>query len=129
MKKFFQRYINIKKIFKVDYWSVGILCYEFLVGNPPFETKTQQDTYQRIVKVQYSFPSFMSPGARDLISKANSLLCNFSRKHFFFSFLSRTQCDAWILKELWNIHGFWNIVQQQPERIANIRKKIVSDNI
>uniref|UniRef100_A0A914I6F8 Aurora kinase n=1 Tax=Globodera rostochiensis TaxID=31243 RepID=A0A914I6F8_GLORO len=54
---------------KVDYWSVGVLCYEFLVGKPPFETKTQQDTYTRIMKVQYSFPSFMSPGARDVISK------------------------------------------------------------
>uniref|UniRef100_A0A183BSD6 Aurora kinase n=1 Tax=Globodera pallida TaxID=36090 RepID=A0A183BSD6_GLOPA len=54
---------------KVDYWSVGVLCYEFLVGKPPFETKTQQDTYTRIMKVQYSFPSFMSAGARDVISK------------------------------------------------------------
>ncbi|KAL3124087.1 hypothetical protein niasHT_004676 [Heterodera trifolii] len=54
---------------KVDYWSVGVLCYEFLVGRPPFETKTQEETYTRIMKVQYSFPSFMSPDARDLISK------------------------------------------------------------
>lgn len=54
---------------KVDYWSVGVLCYEFLVGRPPFETKTQEDTYSRIVKVQYLFPSFMSQGSKDLISK------------------------------------------------------------
>ena len=65
---------NINKTiysFKVDYWSVGVLCYEFLVGKPPFETKNQQDTYTRITKVQYSFPSYMSKGAKDLIAKVN----------------------------------------------------------
>ena len=48
---------------------MGVLCYEFLVGKPPFETKNQQDTYTRITKVQYSFPSYMSKGAKDLIAK------------------------------------------------------------
>ena len=27
---------------KVDLWSVGVLCYEFLVGRPPFETETPE---------------------------------------------------------------------------------------
>ncbi len=30
----------------VDLWSLGILCYEFLVGKPPFETETHQETYR-----------------------------------------------------------------------------------
>jgi len=71
MRRFTRQFISIKTIysFKVDYWSVGVLCYEFLVGKPPFETKNQQDTYTRITKVQYSFPSYMSKGAKDLIAK------------------------------------------------------------
>lgn len=24
---------------KVDYWALGVLTYEFLVGNPPFEDR------------------------------------------------------------------------------------------
>ena len=53
----------------VDIWSLGVLCYEFLVGNPPFETSNNTGTYRRICKVDVQFPRDMSPGAIDLISK------------------------------------------------------------
>ncbi|XP_072014211.1 aurora kinase-like [Amphiura filiformis] len=54
---------------KVDLWSLGVLCYEFLVGKPPFESEGHSETYKRIMKVNYTFPSYVSAGARDLISK------------------------------------------------------------
>lgn len=36
---------------KVDLWCIGVLCYECLVGNPPFETANHAETYKRISKV------------------------------------------------------------------------------
>ncbi|XP_072489587.1 aurora kinase A isoform X2 [Notamacropus eugenii] len=54
---------------KVDLWSLGVLCYEFLVGKPPFEAETYQETYRSISKVEYKFPDFVTEGARDLISR------------------------------------------------------------
>lgn len=36
---------------KVDLWSLGVLCYEFLVGSPPFETKSHEETYRKISRV------------------------------------------------------------------------------
>ncbi|KAM9324839.1 aurora kinase A-B-like [Gastrophryne carolinensis] len=54
---------------KVDLWSLGVLCYKFLVGKPPFEAETHQETYRRISKVEFQFPPYVSEGARDLISK------------------------------------------------------------
>lgn len=54
---------------KVDLWSLGVLLYEFLVGKPPFETDNNTETYRRITKVIFKCPSFMSPGAQDLIHK------------------------------------------------------------
>jgi len=54
---------------KVDLWSLGVLCYELLVGKPPFETPTHDATYQKIVRCEFRFPSNLLPEACDLISK------------------------------------------------------------
>uniref|UniRef100_A0A3Q4GS01 non-specific serine/threonine protein kinase n=1 Tax=Neolamprologus brichardi TaxID=32507 RepID=A0A3Q4GS01_NEOBR len=48
---------------KVDLWSLGVLCYEFLVGKPPFEAKTHEETYRRISRAT------ISAGAKDLVAR------------------------------------------------------------
>ncbi|CAL1301257.1 unnamed protein product [Larinioides sclopetarius] len=53
----------------VDLWCLGVLCYEFLVGKPPFESDTTSETYQKIRKVTVHFPSRVSELARDFIMK------------------------------------------------------------
>ena len=52
-----------------DVWSLGVLTYEFLVGSPPFEAEGYRATYRRISNVDLRFPSSVSSGARDLISR------------------------------------------------------------
>ncbi len=59
---------------KVDLWSLGVLCYEFLVGKPPFEADGHSETYRRISKVEIRYPSYVSDGARDLIGRVSSIL-------------------------------------------------------
>ncbi|KAG4970517.1 hypothetical protein GLYMA_13G138400v4 [Glycine max] len=57
--------------YAVDNWTLGILCYEFLYGAPPFEAESQSDTFKRIMKVDLSFPSTPSVSieAKNLISR------------------------------------------------------------
>lgn len=54
---------------KIDLWCLGVLCYEFCVGRPPFESNKQKDTYNKIRSVNYQFPSHLSYEVKDLISK------------------------------------------------------------
>jgi serine/threonine protein kinase len=53
---------------RVDLWCLGILCYEFCVGKPPFESNTHQQTYSKIKTVDLKFPGFLSYEVKDLIS-------------------------------------------------------------
>lgn len=51
----------------VDYWSLGILIYEMLVGYPPFFDDTPIKTYEKILQSQIEFPKFIDSNAKDLI--------------------------------------------------------------
>ncbi|KAL6246091.1 spindle assembly checkpoint kinase [Rhinocladiella similis] len=53
---------------KVDLWSLGVLTYEFLVGEAPFED-TPIMTQRRIARGDMSVPSFVSAEAKDLIHR------------------------------------------------------------
>ncbi|KAI3325487.1 kinase-like protein [Xylariaceae sp. AK1471] len=53
---------------KVDLWSLGVLMYEFLVGEAPFEDSMVMTT-RRIAKGDMRIPSYVSVEARDLIKK------------------------------------------------------------
>lgn len=56
----------------VDLWSLGVLCYEFLVGKPPFEVLDKDgpnSTYKKIASVDLSIPDYVSNEAKDLIVK------------------------------------------------------------
>ncbi|KAI9695096.1 MAG: spindle assembly checkpoint kinase [Bogoriella megaspora] len=53
---------------KVDLWSLGVLMYEFLVGEAPFEDSPVM-TRKRIAKADMTIPSFVSSEAQDLIKR------------------------------------------------------------
>ena len=55
----------------VDLWSLGVLTYEFLVGEAPFED-SQPMTYRRIARCEMTVPPFVSAEAKDLIKKVSS---------------------------------------------------------
>lgn len=53
----------------MDNWCIGVLAYELLTGHPPFESTEKDTTYKRILKLDFSFPSYVSEHARDFIRK------------------------------------------------------------
>eukprot|EP00616_Rhizochromulina_sp_CCMP1243_P001428 CAMPEP_0118972094 /NCGR_PEP_ID=MMETSP1173-20130426/8519_1 /TAXON_ID=1034831 /ORGANISM="Rhizochromulina marina cf, Strain CCMP1243" /LENGTH=299 /DNA_ID=CAMNT_0006921611 /DNA_START=21 /DNA_END=920 /DNA_ORIENTATION=- len=79
---------------KVDLWSLGVLMFEFLVGNPPFEAEGHTQTYRRISRVDLKFPEFMSEEARDLVAR---LLVKDPARRMA---LKDIKSHPWILKHL-----------------------------
>lgn len=78
----------------VDIWALGVLCYEFLVGKPPFEEIDKNATYKRIAKVDLKIPNFVSPEAADLI---HSLLQHNPKNRYQ---LKDIPNHPWILKNM-----------------------------
>lgn len=55
----------------VDWWSCGILFFQFLTGTTPFMAKTAERTVDNIAEYRVNWkaiPEYVSQGARDLIS-------------------------------------------------------------
>lgn len=44
----------------IDIWEVGILAYELAVGYPPFETNSYDETYEKIINSEVTFPENVS---------------------------------------------------------------------
>ncbi|KAM9297958.1 cGMP-dependent protein kinase 1-like [Morus bassanus] len=55
--------------FAVDFWMLGVLTFELLVGRPPFRSTDPRQTYSRILDGIFSFPAFLSEAACSLIGK------------------------------------------------------------
>eukprot|EP00640_Fibrocapsa_japonica_P000050 CAMPEP_0113935822 /NCGR_PEP_ID=MMETSP1339-20121228/2886_1 /TAXON_ID=94617 /ORGANISM="Fibrocapsa japonica" /LENGTH=866 /DNA_ID=CAMNT_0000938097 /DNA_START=60 /DNA_END=2656 /DNA_ORIENTATION=- /assembly_acc=CAM_ASM_000762 len=50
-----------------DWWSMGALVYEMMVGRPPFRAKTNKDLNRKILNEKVKVPSWLSPQAHSLI--------------------------------------------------------------
>ena len=51
----------------VDWWSLGILLYEMMVGLPPFYSENINEMYELILKAPLKFPQFIPPDAQSLL--------------------------------------------------------------
>jgi len=78
----------------IDIWSLGVLLYKFLVGNPPFEADSHLLTYRRIQSIDLQFPHGVSEDAQDLIHR---LLVKYPEKHMA---LDGVPKHPWVVQNL-----------------------------
>merc|ERR1712194_707133 len=53
----------------VDWWTLGILSYEMIVGYPPFVDEDPMGIYQKILSGKILFPKLFDKNAKGLVKK------------------------------------------------------------
>jgi len=53
----------------VDWWTLGILIYEMIVGQPPFCDEEPMGIYQKILAGKIYFPKYFDKNAKTLVKK------------------------------------------------------------
>jgi serine/threonine protein kinase len=53
----------------VDYWALGVLIFEMVVGAPPFYAEDPMEVYEKILGGNPSMPTFFTRNLSDLIKK------------------------------------------------------------
>eukprot|EP00026_Physarum_polycephalum_P006619 Phypoly_transcript_06669.p1 GENE.Phypoly_transcript_06669~~Phypoly_transcript_06669.p1 ORF type:complete len:550 (+),score=109.39 Phypoly_transcript_06669:62-1651(+) len=100
-----------------DWWSVGVIMFEMLVGYPPFCSETQRETYHKIIHHKVTLPKIMeeaaaevaiSSEARDLIEK---LLCESTER------LGQVDCEDIKAHPFFAGKVNWANIRSQPAPI------------
>lgn len=52
-------------------WSLGVLIYEMLVGQPPFESDNEDDLFKAILEDDVLYPKWLSPQAISILNEVN----------------------------------------------------------
>ena len=84
---------------EVDWWALGVLTYEMLIGSTPFACDDELELLNRIVHAKFSFPWWLHGKARDFIG---SMLISDPTKRLG---------DGTLLDERDNVihHGFFEV--------------------
>ncbi|GAA5922084.1 uncharacterized protein JCM15063_003180 [Sporobolomyces koalae] len=64
----------------VDWWALGVICYEFIYGFPPFHDETPEKVFENILSRRFDWHEGeidITPEARDFIDR---LLCTDARR-------------------------------------------------
>jgi serine/threonine protein kinase len=67
----------------VDWWAYGVLLYEMLVGQPPFDGEDEEELFAAITDQNVSYPKSLSKEAKEICKGVSFKLYLF---YFFFIF-------------------------------------------
>lgn len=95
-----------------DIWAFGCIIYQLIAGRPPFKASNEYQTFQKIVKLQYSYPPGFPLSVRDLVK--HILVLDPSQRWS----IRRIKSHPFFEGVDWNRHALW---KQKHPRILPYR--------
>ncbi|CAG0924471.1 unnamed protein product [Notodromas monacha] len=84
----------------IDWWAVGILIYELLVGRSPFHAKSDAEIFEKILECKPDYPENLSPASRDLMQ--NLIVLDPTRRYgSLFNGVMDIKCHPWFYPYDW----------------------------
>lgn len=69
----------------VDWWALGVLMYEMMAGQPPFEADNEDELFEAILHDEVLYPVWLSREANSILRGVRSLHgMTMSAQSFFF---------------------------------------------
>ncbi len=59
--------------FSVDWWALGVLMYEMMAGQPPFEADDEDSLFESILRDEVLYPVWLSKEAVHILKSVNKL--------------------------------------------------------
>merc|ERR1712226_981622 len=78
--------------FMADVWSCGVILYVLLAGFLPFDEPSMSALFRKIIKAEFSYPSWFSASVKDLLNK---ILVPSPKKRFTMAQIKETE---WFLE-------------------------------
>jgi len=82
--------------FMADVWSCGVILYVLLAGFLPFDEPSMSALFRKIIKAEFSYPSWFSASVKDLLNK---ILVPSPEKRFTMAQIKETE---WFLEGGYN---------------------------
>lgn len=67
-----------KYTFSVDWWSFGVLVYEMLIGQSPFQGDDEDELFESIRMDTPHYPRWITKEAKDLLEKVTKAISSLS---------------------------------------------------
>ncbi|GAA5891130.1 hypothetical protein JCM6882_006434 [Rhodosporidiobolus microsporus] len=99
----------------VDWWALGVICYEFLYGIPPFHDETPEKVFENILSRRFEWHEDvieLSPEAHDFIDK---LMCSDPSKRLGTKGAAEVKAHAFLADVDWD-----NLLKQPVDFVPTV---------
>ncbi|KAI8325860.1 kinase-like protein, partial [Martensiomyces pterosporus] len=96
----------------VDWWALGVICYEFLFGIPPFHGETPEKVFSNILSADIDFHDELRKQARDFITR---LLCRDPKRRLGYNGSAEVKSHPFFKDVNWN-----TLLDTQPAFVPQV---------